>query len=207
MIRKPFETLVASLAARTPTPGGGAAAALTACMGAALFLMVVRFTRGKKAATSFEKRLETAENLLHDHIERLKPMAERDARGFNQVAKAYGLPKDTAEEQRIRTRAIQEGMLGAMVVPEETICMVRDVFKAMATVSEVVGKNIVADLGTGAELLCAAAEGSFNNVRINAAYLEDKEKGAHALSRCESVMADIKDEAQKVRAVVQDLLG
>ena len=56
MIHQPFDQLIESLAAKTPTPGGGAAAAMAGCMGAALFLMVVRFSRGKKANVDREVR-------------------------------------------------------------------------------------------------------------------------------------------------------
>ncbi|MCA8958688.1 MAG: cyclodeaminase/cyclohydrolase family protein, partial [Planctomycetes bacterium] len=42
MIEQPFRDLVQSVAAKTPTPGGGSAAGLSACLGTALLLMVVR---------------------------------------------------------------------------------------------------------------------------------------------------------------------
>ncbi|MBK8099917.1 MAG: 2,3-bisphosphoglycerate-independent phosphoglycerate mutase [Planctomycetes bacterium] len=61
MLDQPFVKLIDALAARTPTPGGGAAAAMAGCMGTALFLMVVRFSRGKKANVDREGELARAE--------------------------------------------------------------------------------------------------------------------------------------------------
>jgi len=48
---------VEDLAAKTSTPGGGSAAALTAAMAAALVGMVVNFTLGKPKYMKFEKEL------------------------------------------------------------------------------------------------------------------------------------------------------
>jgi len=144
-------------------------------MGTSLFLMVVRFSQGKKANVDREGDLAAVESVLVDHLERLLPMAERDCRSFDLVSAAYGMPKDTDENKALREKAIQEAMVGAMVVPEEALCMVRDVFVAMDKVSSCVGKAIVSDLASGGALLLAAAEGAYLNVRINAAYLKNRE--------------------------------
>jgi formiminotetrahydrofolate cyclodeaminase len=48
------------LAAKSATPGGGSAAALTAAMAAALVSMVVNFTLGKAKYQSFDKELRQA---------------------------------------------------------------------------------------------------------------------------------------------------
>ena len=109
MIHQSFAQIVDSLAAKTPTPGGGAAAAMSGCMGAALFLMVVRFSRGKKANVDREGDLQQAEALLDGHMKRLLPMAERDCRSFDLVSAAYGMPKETDEQKALREKAIQEG--------------------------------------------------------------------------------------------------
>ena len=63
MIDQTFKEIASSLAARTPTPAGGAAAALTASMGTALMLMVIRFTRGKAANADrfIDERLHSVE--------------------------------------------------------------------------------------------------------------------------------------------------
>src|SRR5689334_25423022 len=93
MIQQPFEQIVESLAAKTPTPGGGAAAAMAGCMGTALFLMVVRFSRGKKGNAEREGDLQQAETMLEGQLARLLPMAERDCKSFDLVSAAYGMPK------------------------------------------------------------------------------------------------------------------
>lgn len=207
MIQQSFEQIVASLAARTPTPGGGAAAAMAGCMGAALFQMVVRFSQGKKANADKEPLLRAAEEQLGRHLALLLPMAERDCRSFDLVSAAYGMPKDTDAQKALREKAIQEAMVGAMVVPEETLCMVRDVFVAMQQVVGCIGKAIVSDLASGACLLLAAAEGASLNVRINAAYLTNRELADKTLERANAVLAEIRRQQQAIAIFVDKMLA
>jgi formiminotetrahydrofolate cyclodeaminase len=207
MIQQPFEQIVESLAAKTPTPGGGAAAAMAGCMGTALFLMVVRFSRGKKANVAREGDLARVEGLLDGHLKRLLPMAERDCRSFDLVSAAYSMGKDTDQQKALREKAIQEAMVGAMVVPEETLCMVRDVFVAMQQVTNAVPKAIVSDLASGASLLLAAAEGAYLNVRINAAYLTNRELADRTLARANEVRDEIRRQQGDIAISVDKTLA
>lgn len=207
MIHQSFEKLIESFAAKTPTPGGGAAAAMAGCMGTSLFLMVVRFSRGKKANIDREADLARVEGLLDDHLKRLLPMAERDCRSFDLVSAAYGMPKDTDAQKALREKAIQEAMVGAMVVPEEALCMVRDVFVAMEGVIPCIGKAIVSDLASGASLLLAAAEGAFLNVRINAAFLTNRELADRTMERATAVRDEIRRHQAAIATSVDRVLA
>lgn len=207
MIDQPFSQLLDSLAAKTPTPGGGAAAAMAGCMGTALFLMVVRFSRGKKANVDREQDLARAESVLAEYLKRMKPMAERDCRSFDLVSAAYGMPKDDDKQKALREKAIQEAMVGAMVVPEETLCMVRDVFVAMEQVTSCIGKAIVSDLASGAALLLAAAEGAFLNVKINAAFLTNRELADGTADRATTVLKEIRRHQAAIAVSVDKMLA
>lgn len=206
MIDQPFRKFIESVAAKTPTPGGGACAAMAAAMGTALLLMVVRFSRGKKGNEEHEADLAEAESVLDDHLERVLPMAERDCAAYDMVSSAYRLPKESEEEQAVRSKAIEEAMIGAMVVPEETMCMVRDAFDAVDRIVGCVNKNIVSDLGSGAELLRAGAESAYFNVRINAEYLKNRELAKTTLSRTLAVRDEILRHDDSIRRVVDGLL-
>ncbi len=206
MIDQPFEKFIESVAAKTPTPGGGACAAMAAAMGTALLVMVVRFSRGKKANAEHEDELAEAETLLDDHLRRIVPMGERDCAAYDLVLSAYGLPKDTEEEKVIRAKAVEEAMIGAMIVPEETMCMIRDVFTAVDRVITCVNKNIVSDLGSGAELLRAGSESAYLNVRINAAFLKNQKLAKTTLSGTLAVRDEIQRHHDSIRRVVDGLL-
>ncbi len=207
MIEQPFQDLIASLAAKSPTPGGGAAAAMSVCLGTSLFVMVIRFCRGKKATVEHDEQLAQVEDQLLGLLKRLEPMAERDCAAFDAVSRAYKLPKATESEQGIRVRAIEEGMLGAMVVPEETLALVRDVLRTVVPVLGFVGRNIISDLGSGAALLVAGGEGAGLNVRINAAYLKDREKAEAAVQMNQVILTEMRDIHRSIHAAVEKMLA
>lgn len=207
MIDQSFEKLVDSLAAKTPTPGGGAAAALAGCMGAALLLMVIRMARGRKANAAREDELGRVEGLLAGHLERLKPMADRDCKAYDRVMAAYGLAKETDEQKALRERVIQEAMVGAMVVPEETLCMVRDVFEAVEGVLDCVHKGPASDMASGSALLVAAADAALLNVRINAAFLLDRTLADATMVRVKAVRKDIQRRHEALQEKVEKLIA
>jgi formiminotetrahydrofolate cyclodeaminase len=206
MIQQSFEQIVASLAAKTPTPGGGAAAAMAGSMGAALFQMVVRYSRGKKANVDRDGDLAAAEAKLGSQLQALLPMAERDCRSFDLVSAAFGMKKDTDAEKAARNAAIQQATIGAMVVPEETLVMCRDVFTAIQPVIGCIGKTIASDLAAGASLLRSGAEGAYLNVRINAGSLDDKALAAATMARADAVLAEVRKAEAAIAATVDALL-
>jgi glutamate formiminotransferase/formiminotetrahydrofolate cyclodeaminase len=117
------------------------------------------------------------------------------------------MAKETDEQKELRSKAIQEAMVGAMVVPEETQAMIRDVFVAMDEVSECIGKAIVSDLASGAALLLAAAEGAYLNVRINADYLTNRELADTTMIRANSVRDEIRRHQDAIAVAVDRKLG
>lgn len=201
-----FRNLVDSIAARTATPGGGAVAGLNAALGNALLLMVIRFSRGKKAGGHGEEALAQAEETLEGYMEPVMDLAERDCAVFDSVAQAYGMPKGTPEEKELRGEAIKAGLLGAMGVPEETLGMVRDVLVAAGDISSYIGKNIVSDLGAASEVLRASAETAFLNVRINASYLQGSDEAEAGMRRASLIREEIMDYHGSIRSVVEELL-
>ena len=168
---------------------------------------MLRFSQGKKANVDREDDLARVESLLDDHLKRLMPMAERDCKAFDLVSAAYGMPKDSDDQKALRDKAIQEAMVGAMVVPEETQAMIRDVFVAMEQVSDCIPKSIVSDLASGAALLLAAAEGAFLNVRINAAYLTNRELADTTMTRATAVRDEIRRQQDVIAVSVDRKLG
>ena len=207
MISQPFQELVQSLAAKTPTPGGGAAAAMAGCMGTSLFLMTVRFSQGKKANVGREDDLAQAESELQGHLERLLPMGARDCEAYDMVSAAFRMSKDSDEAKAARSAAIQESMVGAMLIPEQTQNMIRDVFVTMERVCDCIGKSIASDLASGAALLLAGAEGAFLNVRINAAELKDRELAEAAMTRATAVRDDVRTRQHAIATAVDGMLA
>lgn len=206
MIDAPFRDFVQALGERSQTPGGGAAASCAGAMGAALLTMVVRFTKGKKGKATDQPALEEALERIERAAGLLTPMVERDMASFERVAAAFKLPHDTEEEKVVRSRAIQEALAGGMVVPEELAHMVRDALGAIVDVLDYVGRNIVADLGTAASLLHAASRSAELLVRINSAYLHDRDQARATLERMQVVAGENREHLRVIEERVEALL-
>jgi formiminotetrahydrofolate cyclodeaminase len=93
------------LGSGSPTPGGGAAAALTSAQGAALIMMVANHTIGKPKYAEFEELnkdiLSEAEVLLGS----LTDGIDNDAEAFGKVSEAYALPRSFSDIQIDRVSA------------------------------------------------------------------------------------------------------
>ena len=78
---------------------------------------------------------------------------------------------------------------------------------AMEEISDCIGKAIASDLASGAALLLAAAEGAYLNVRINAAYLTNRELAETTMTRATAVRDEIRRHQDAIAVSVDRLLG
>src|SRR5262245_1681289 len=91
-----------ALASGESTPGGGAAAALTGAMGAALVAMVCRLTLGRpryaEVAPLMEESAAEADRLRGE----LLALADADAEAYQAFSAALALPQETDEQKAAR---------------------------------------------------------------------------------------------------------
>ncbi len=80
-------TLLDRLSARTPTPGGGAAAAISAAIGCAVGAMAARYTTGKKWADR-EAAAEALARTLEEASNEFLALAESDVAAYDAVSLA-----------------------------------------------------------------------------------------------------------------------
>jgi glutamate formiminotransferase/formiminotetrahydrofolate cyclodeaminase len=192
---------VEELAASTPTPGGGSAAAFSAAMGAALVSMVAGLTIGKKKYADVETEmndiLQHADNLRAEFMQ----LVEDDASAFEAVMGALRLPKDTAGQQSAHTAALEMATLNAAHVP---LHVAKDSVKVMALAvrcAEIGNLNAISDAASGVAMARAALTAASYNVRININSLSDKTTGSHLLeelAKVESQAATIDKKLQKI---------
>jgi glutamate formiminotransferase/formiminotetrahydrofolate cyclodeaminase len=172
-----IDEFVASVAAATPTPGGGSVAAHTGALAAALAQMVAALTVGRKKYADVEADMREVARGGAELSQRLNELVALDAQSYTAVSSAYKLPKDTPEQQEKRAAAITAALIGASEVPLETARAAAGV-AALAEVAASRGNtNAVSDAGVAALLAEAACRGAAYNVRINVAGLSDPEAG------------------------------
>ena len=175
------------LAAGTPAPGGGSAAALAGALAGALVAMVARLTIGRKAYAGAQQRV--AEILAEAEALRaqLRRLVDDDAAAYAKVSAAYRLPKGDPR----RTRAADEALVGAAQTP---LAMARGAARLLALAREVgtIGnRNAHSDATVGAALARAALSGAVENVRVNVASLSEPGLGKSLLEEAEKLARKI----------------
>jgi glutamate formiminotransferase/formiminotetrahydrofolate cyclodeaminase len=197
-----------SLAAGTPTPGGGSASAYSGAMGAALVCMVSRLTIGKKKYADVEARmwtiLEQAEALHKDLLE----CVQKDAAAFDALMAAMKLPKDKPEDQAKRAEAIEAATLAASAVPLD-VCRKAVQVMALALEAATHGNlNAISDAASGLAMARAALQGAGWNVKINLSGLQEGSDAVHAMRAELDVLSDqaIQLDAEMTR-VMQERAG
>ena len=162
---EPVRGFLDQLAARTPTPGGGGAAAVTGAMAAGLVAMAARFS---------EARLPGAGELADQADElrrRLAQLAEEDAQAYAAVLEAFRRPGEAGlgERGEAQRREVQrqEALLGAALVPLEIAGIGARVASIAARLAETGNPNLRGDAVTGAVLAAASARSAACLVDIN----------------------------------------
>lgn len=162
------------LAAPSPTPGGGCAAAFSAAMAAGLTTMVARLTVGKKKYADVEqdmwKVIEHSELLRKEFTVSI----ESDAKAFDLFMAATKLPKETEDQTRSREEAIQNATLGAIEVPLGVTAKLVELIPLAREVAEKGNINAISDAGSAGSLALAALNAAGLNIQINCQGLKDQ---------------------------------
>jgi len=159
----------------SPVPGGGSIAALAGALSAALSGMVAGLTIGKKGYEECQAEMEEVAKKASEIKEKLVDLIDRDATSFDDVMKAFKLPKDTDEQKEIRTKTIQEGMKYAASVPFETAETAAQMMDLAEIVIEKGNSNAVTDGAVSAMMSRTAVLSALLNVKINLGSIKDQE--------------------------------
>lgn len=183
------EDFVDILATKAPVPGGGGASALVGAIGTALGNMVGSLTVGKKKYADVEADIialkEKADELQKDFLH----LVEEDARVFEPLSKAYGMPKDTEEEKAEKARVMEIVLKDACSVPMEIMrkcCEAIDIIEEFAAKGSVIA---LSDAGVGAAFCKAALLGASLNVFINTKSMANREYAESLNKEAEEMMA------------------
>ncbi len=196
-----------ALASDASIPGGGGAAAVVGALAAALLSMVSRFTLGR---TRYQDSWPHIEPLLVES-ERLRQnllqAADDDARAYGAVAAAMQLPRDTGSQRRERRAALQAALRGAAAVPLETAQAARRTLDLAATAAKYGNPNLVSDAGVAAAVAEAALQSAALNVRINLAYMRDRDFVATTDAALTELLSGAGAARDAVLTQVQEAIG
>jgi methenyltetrahydrofolate cyclohydrolase len=198
LIDKSVSDFLGELASRTPVPGGGSVAALSASLASALTEMVANLTIGKKGFEKVEKEMEKISQESSNYREKFLKDIDKDADVFNRVMDAFKLPKNTQEEIVQRKGVIQEELKKAALVPLE---VAEDAVKLMEFTSKVVekgNKNAISDGAVAAMMARSATLGALFNVKINLQSIKDETFVNKILKRVNELELKAAEEEQKI---------
>jgi len=168
-----LKDFLARTASKSPVPGGGSIAALSAAIAAALSEMVAHLTIGKKGYETLEEEMHDIAKDASQYRERLIRAIDKDSDAYNEVLIAFKMPKGTDQEQIHRKRAIQEALKKAALVPLD---VARDAFRVLELAGKVVkqgNENAITDAAVAVMMARTAALSALYNVKINLASIKD----------------------------------
>lgn len=195
-----------ALASNAPAPGGGAAAAMHAAVGAALVEMVCNLTIGKPAYAEHEATMRTARTQAAALRGQALRLADQDAQAFAAVAAAYRLAKDTDEARRARTERIQAALADAADVPLRTAQVAADVVDLAGRILDGANRNVLSDVAVAAASARAGLEAATVNVEVNLAALADPARRADLAARF-APHAKAVDQAHAIVQAVRARIG
>lgn len=170
-----LERYLDDLASGAPTPGGGSAATVVAACAAALVAMVARITRNN---VSFAAKASEADSVIAaaDTLRaQLLSARGEDEAAYGRVVAALALPKATDGERAARARELQDALGGAAAAPLHVAGLAVAILELNAAAAALGNAQLASDVTCAAAFARAALAASAANVRINHAYLRDRE--------------------------------
>lgn len=175
MYNKSCMEFINVLSSKAPVPGGGGASALVGAIGTALGAMVGNLTIGKKkyadVQDDIQKLLIKAEGLQKDMLE----LINKDAQAFEPLSKAYGLPKDTPEQQAYKAEVMENALKIASSVPYEIMEKCIQAIDLHEEMAQKGTKIALSDVGVGVAFCKSALMGASLNIYINTGLMKDRE--------------------------------
>ena len=159
------------LASDAPAPGGGGAAALVGAIGTALGNMVGSLTVGKKKYADVEAEIIALKAKCDTLQTELLNQVEADEVNFLPLAKAYGIPKDDPNRDKI----MEEATIIACSTPMKIMQLCCEAIDCIAIFAAKGSRLAVSDAGCGAVCCKAALQAASLNVFINTKSLKNRD--------------------------------
>lgn len=174
LIDKTVSGFVEELASNSPAPGGGSTAALAGTLGAALSVMVCNFTVDNPKFSDVKAEIFLVKKKGIDLKNSLMEYIDGDTDAFDEVMKAYKLPKGTDAEKTLRVERIQEATKQATLLPLKVAESCVEVLKLSIKVLTIGNPNTACDAAVSGVTAYAGFLGAIFNVKINLNSIKDE---------------------------------
>ncbi len=189
-------------ASESPAPGGGSISAYVGALGVSLGTMVANLSSHKRG---WDDRWEEFSNWAEKGMaiqQELIKLVDEDTNAFNKIMDAFGLPKSTDDEKKVRKQAIQDATKYATEIPFRVMKKSYESLEVIRAMAEVGNPNSVSDAGVGALCVRSAVMGAYLNVKINAAGLDDKEFVEQILTKGKEIEFRTVEQEREILGIV-----
>ena len=196
---KDFNEVLASKAA---VPGGGGAAAMGGAIGMALSNMVGNLTIGKKKYADVEDEAKELVERGSKVIAALEALVDKDAEVFEPLSKAYGMPRETDAEKKLKAETMEACGKTACSVPLDIMRQAYEGIKIHRRMGDIGTMIAISDVACGVVFLKAALISGSLNVIININGIKDQEFNKAAKEEMDRLLADGSKIADETLALV-----
>ena len=206
LITKSVQDFITELAADSAAPGGGSAAALAGCLGAALTKMVCNLSLDEAKFGAVLPEIQAIQTQAADLLAKLTRAVDEDAAAFNEVMAAYKLPKATEEEKTARLALIQQSMKKAALLPLGVAGDCLEVLKLAGRILPIGNVNAASDAAVSGLMAYAALQGAIYNVKINLGSIKDADFCRDTRQKIAAISDAAKKENAALTAAVEKIL-
>lgn len=157
-------------------------------MGVALGIMVGNLTLGKRKYADVEPDIKELIEKSQSLMDELKHLTDEDARVFEPLSRAYGLPRGTEEEKAAREAVMEHALLEASLVPLQIVEKAYESLTLLEELGEKGTRIALSDVGVGALFARAALEGASLNIFINTKLMKDRTQAEDLNARTEELI-------------------
>jgi glutamate formiminotransferase/formiminotetrahydrofolate cyclodeaminase len=120
---------------------------------------------------------------------------------------AFALPKDSADEKKARSAAIEQGTKHAAEIPLKVMEAASKSYEILSEMAEKGNPASISDVGVGTLAVRACIGGAALNVRINLGQLKDEKFRYELLKKVQKISADSDARFKEINQVVESKLG
>ena len=197
-----IKDFINELASSSPAPGGGSVAALAGSLGAALSSMVCNLTIGKEKYADVQDEIKDVLKKSEKLRKKLIKLIDEDTEAFNDVMKAFKMPKETEEQKKKRSIAIQEGYKKATSIPLDTSKTCEEILDLSMIVAKKGNQNSITDSAVSATMARSAVESAILNVKINLGSIKDDKFVKNINSEIENLQKSSEIKEKEVLKIV-----
>lgn len=137
---------------------------------------------------------------------KLTTLIDDDTSAFNDVMKAFKMPKENEERKKRRSEAIQKGYKKAANVPLDTAYTCEQILDLALISAESGNQNSITDAGVAALMANAGVESALYNVEINLGSIKDDEFVSQTLKEIKQLKTNSTRKTENISNIVKNAL-